>query len=260
MEIRNQDNLLDELEKRFIAFANVGDLTATDYFRFINETYPLNSIIQSVFASHRSMLGFDRIKSVYEAIALGKVPNFHGISSAEQTGFHIFHSLMIDGLRKAGFMNEETIIPHTGGVKKETLASIGKQEQKSGGDFVITRNIQRQIILNNQYVLSRPNFFSENDVFFEFVITRPNQKIKRDDIREVMDKDISKNFHQIILDLGFVGELKKLFFSSVSKNTVIFNNHIAVENIKNYGVDLKTLQSELMKLKKLPKTIRNDKK
>lgn len=115
MEMHDQDNLFDELEKRFIAFANAEDfdkfyIGLTNYFRFIAGNHPLNSIAQSLFLSHKSMLGFDNIKSAYEAIVSDGTLGFHGISPIEQTGLRIFHGFMIDGLKRAGLIKKKTII------------------------------------------------------------------------------------------------------------------------------------------------------
>jgi hypothetical protein len=61
---------------------------------------------------------------------------------------------------------------------------------------------------------------------------------------------IGKKFGNTLNDLGFKGEIKKLFFST-SKDAVIFRNFIPKTIVKNFGINPEKLKEQISKLKKL---------
>ncbi len=48
---------------------------------------------------------------------------------------------------------------------------------------------------------------------------------------------MTKKFDQIINDLGFKGNIKKLFFPNISIRAVEFRNQITPEDMKKAGID-----------------------
>jgi hypothetical protein len=113
-----------------------------------------------------------------------------------------------------------------------------------GSQFYISYKT-RAIIINDCYILSHPDFHSTNDNFFDYVYSHPNQKINRDEVNSSID---NKSFHQILKDLKFKGEIRKLFFPNVSKTDIEFRNYLDKIDIKKLNVDEKKLRNELNKL------------
>lgn len=114
----------------------------------------------------------------------------------------------------------------------------------------------REILVNDKYVVGKPNFASENHDFILFAIEHPNTKITREVLRSAK-LDIAKKFAQIIADLGFDGELKRAFFPNASIKAVEFRNNITDADLKELQVDEAKLRQQL---NTLPKVASDDKK
>ncbi len=107
----------------------------------------------------------------------------------------------------------------------------------------------RTVLLNNTFILSKPNFNSENENFLEYVIDNENKTISKKDIEDATGKKIKKQFHNTVNDLGFKNEIRKIFFK-VSKVSVIFKNSVSESEFDNLGVDREKLAKELSLLDK----------
>ena len=108
---------------------------------------------------------------------------------------------------------------------------------------------KRQVVLNNTFILSTPNFNSENESFIEYVITHPNETLKREAMQSDLKVKFKKSFHSILGDLGFKGEIRKLFFDA-SKTAVQFKNFIPETELAELGIDAKKLAAELSVLER----------
>ncbi|MFA6047764.1 MAG: hypothetical protein WCV59_02735 [Parcubacteria group bacterium] len=108
----------------------------------------------------------------------------------------------------------------------------------------------RTISLDDKYKLSKPNFESENDHFFNYVFCNPNRLIRRDEIEKNEKATIGKDFHHILNDLGFNNEIRKLFFE-VSMNAVKFRNFIPKDKIEEFSIDPDKLAEGIAKLKNI---------
>lgn len=104
------------------------------------------------------------------------------------------------------------------------------QEQKAVQEdiaYQIKYNEMTSQITCNDFLLSKPQYDSTNERFFRTVYARPNCTIN------IADIDLQgKSVHKIIEQLGFVGDLKKIFFKA-NKNTVIFHNPIKISVLKD---------------------------
>jgi len=116
--------------------------------------------------------------------------------------------------------------------------------------YFITMN-NRRVILNNTFILSTPNFNGENANFVEYVIEHPDKTIKKKDFEDSNQK-VRKSFHHVLNDLGFKGEIRKIFFDA-SKSAVKFRNNIPESELKNLGIDTKKLVTELSGLERIGK-------
>ena len=109
---------------------------------------------------------------------------------------------------------------------------------------------KQQVVLNNTFVLSTPNFNGENAQFIEHVVAHPNEVLKRDNTGNDSTRKFKKSFHQILSDLGFRGQIRKLFFD-VSKTSVKFCNYISENKLAEMGIDKHALDIELSALERI---------
>jgi hypothetical protein len=89
----------------------------------------------------------------------------------------------------------------------------------------------------NGITMAKPHFDSENDYFAMFIVNNPNKKITVSEFEKFKRSKIVKKFDQIINDLGFKGNIKKLFFPNISIKAIEFRNPITRENTKKAGID-----------------------
>jgi len=107
-----------------------------------------------------------------------------------------------------------------------------------------------EIVLNDRFLISKLNYGSPNDLFFEYVSQHPKKKVSKEQLEGVvgvLDRPISK----LVYDIGFKGELKKLFFPKVSNNAVYFNNLVTQDDLLTTEIDEKMLLEQLKGLKSI---------
>jgi hypothetical protein len=90
----------------------------------------------------------------------------------------------------------------------------------------ITYTNGREIFLNNIFLIGKPDFNGENDLVFSYLFKNPNKPFTKNEIERVIGEALQKSLHKIVENLGFGGDLKKVFFS-VSKDSIQFNNPIS---------------------------------
>lgn len=95
----------------------------------------------------------------------------------------------------------------------------------------------REIIINNNFILSKLDFNSENEIFFNFIFKNPNQKFLMKDLKNELNGLPRKNIHTILYDLGFKGTLKKAFFSA-STTAITFRNPIRKKDFEELKIPL----------------------
>ncbi|HEX6977104.1 MAG TPA: hypothetical protein VF185_01930 [Patescibacteria group bacterium] len=121
-------------------------------------------------------------------------------------------------------------------VPKSSQAKPFNEEDKSNSDKVYEITyISRDILLNNTFHLAKPDFDSENEVVFSFLFNNPNQTFSRTEIEVEIRRKIAKSLHKIVENLGFVGDLKKVFFN-VSKDSICFKNPVTRPDLDKLGV------------------------
>lgn len=111
----------------------------------------------------------------------------------------------------------------------------------------------REVIINGNHQMAKPNFQSENDIFIQFAFKHPDSTIMKDDIERQTKAKVIKNLHQVIRDLGFWGELQRAFFPSISKDAADFRNHLTETDLHELGIDLDKLDKEVKQLPKVRK-------
>lgn len=93
----------------------------------------------------------------------------------------------------------------------------------------------RTILLNNTFVLSKPNFNSPNEVVFDFLYKNPNKRWSKKEIEQQLNIKITKDLDKIVENLGFKNDLRKIFWQ-VSKADIQFNNPVSPDAIKELGI------------------------
>lgn len=86
-------------------------------------------------------------------------------------------------------------------------------------------NHTREVKLNN-IVLTKTDFNSENDNCFQYIYANPDRPIGIKELEQEAGNKLKKRLAHIVRDLGFVKELKTIFFPVVTKNQVMFKNPI----------------------------------
>lgn len=109
----------------------------------------------------------------------------------------------------------------------------------------------REIRLNN-ILIAKPDFNSENEIFFTFLYKNPNKRFSKEEIEQTQGKDFKfhKRLQQIVNDLGFKGNVRDLFFVGISEKGVMFRNPVTKETLKDLNI----------KWLKIDDFIKNDKK
>ena len=101
-------------------------------------------------------------------------------------------------------------------------------------------SLVRNLIIHtssNAYLLKKPDFQSENDIFMDFIIGKVNQRLTMKEIENQTKHKFNKTLHQIVNDLGFTSALREVFFPNISKNGIEFRNNITEEYLQHlYGV------------------------
>jgi hypothetical protein len=82
----------------------------------------------------------------------------------------------------------------------------------------------------------RPNFYSQTDLMYNYIVRNPNRVITLDEVRTNIDRrHLSLTFTQLVSGLKFSGKLRRLFFRA-SKSHLIFYNPITVARMQMLGV------------------------
>ena len=101
-----------------------------------------------------------------------------------------------------------------------------------------------QIIMVNDYPLSKPHFNSRNEQIFFYLYKNPNRRITKDELQKEVksEKNVGKKkIERALRDLGFEGVLLKAFFPHVSINAVHFRNPVRVRDLSNAGISIKEI-------------------
>lgn len=119
-------------------------------------------------------------------------------------------------------------------IKENSLGSYLEEKENS---IVLKLSYDNHRLKINEIVIARPHFESENDYFATYITTNPGKKLTNQEFVKFKNNKMTKKFDQIINDLGFKGNIKKLFFPNISIKAVEFRNRITTEDMKKAGID-----------------------
>jgi hypothetical protein len=111
----------------------------------------------------------------------------------------------------------------------------------------------RKVVLKDvdnckEYILSKPQFNETGDLFMCYIINNPDKKIRKEAIEKYNGKKIPTGFHQLLNNLGFKGEIKKIFFPGVSNNSVMFKNNVTKKDVVDLEIDEEKLKKQIREL------------
>jgi len=124
--------------------------------------------------------------------------------------------------------------------KAEYKNEVNDSEKKILPDDIILRisysEISREIVLNDIFLLSKPNFTSTNEIVFRYLYNNPNKQITKSDLETNATREpFSKSLHEIVQELGFKKDLKTVFFN-VSKTNITFRNPISNKDLQDLDI------------------------
>lgn len=174
---------------------------------------------------------------------MAMLDNILKMQGAEPIGYYVkFEQPSFDELLD-NFSEARTLI-----IEKNKSEKITPDNTDSGTYFI--SKSMKKVLLNNVFVLATPNFSSENDNFIDYILKNPNKKLTKKDFKDSGKITLNKKFSNILNDLGFKNELKKLFFD-VSKTTIYFRDSVKEEELANLNVNKVKLEEEIKTLKRV---------
>ncbi len=119
--------------------------------------------------------------------------------------------------------------------------------------YSLSMDIKRRVIINDKYILSTPQFDSENFYFIDHCIKQTKGIITRGCLgtKPSGEKRVVKRFYTVLENLRFSPDLKDVFFPNVSEDAVQFRSHVTVKELLESEVDLKKTDAFMDKLPKL---------
>lgn len=143
--------------------------------------------------------------------------------------FMLTHPLgnWLTALERHLFALEEIIVTLEERRNLSVRQEIAEKEYQSDTLYRVAFSTHTREIKLNNIVISKPDFNSENDNFFQYVFDNPGRPIGIEELEQHMGFQPIKRLAHIVRDLGFIGELKTIFFPVVTKNQVMFINPIS---------------------------------
>ena len=144
-------------------------------------------------------------------------------------------AMMYKAMRRFDYLIEIKILD---GFKKyisdQNLNSYLEEKEKT---TVLKISYDNHKLKINEIVIAKPHFESENDYFATYITNSSGGKLTTSEFVKFKNNKMTKKFDQIINDLGFKGNIRKLFFPNISIKAVEFRNRITTEDMKKAGID-----------------------
>lgn len=134
--------------------------------------------------------------------------------------------------------------------KKELEKTLEKMQLKADisreRDYYNLSVKDREIWVNETYLISKPYAIGSNLEFFLYLLENPNREIKRSELPQRIKEEIGKKrFIAIFNALGFKGEILKLFFPKRGKTALMFNQNVSKSELDYRGIKETILLKEL---------------
>lgn len=92
------------------------------------------------------------------------------------------------------------------------------------------------ISINMNWV-SKPHFSSDISEVFGYIYANVGKEITTSDIKRDLNIELKKGIDDILRDLGFKGDLAKIFFKKMTNNSVHFTNPVFHHDLKMLNID-----------------------
>lgn len=196
-------------------------------------------------------------------LSISEIENLLDLISQESKSFSGYKKIeTIDGIRqpiiKFTMLIDDQLLRDylikTYGISRENDVELASKLQLEEDDnkvcYWISFNDTGKIILNDKYLMARTQAGSNSDSLMAYLYKHPNQICLKTDIQREfrIEKEINRSFSKTTDELGFRGELKKLFFK-VSKDKVIFRNLITNKQVRELHIDTDKLIAKISLLK-----------
>jgi len=233
-----------EFWKKEIPNFDIDKFNWFNYWRTIPEQKMLDDRKVLIELLHDNGLIFvkENFKHMYEINFLS-YPQFEALSLVQESILEVMDHANVDLY--------SNIV--SGGIRGPSLSYfVQKGLAKVGFNlYWVDFTFGGEVVLNDKHLISKLNYNSVNDRFFEYVSQYPKKEIKRSELESVIGK-IEKPISKIVYDIGFSGELKKLFFPKVSNNAVYFNSPVTRDDLLGIDFNKEIFLKEVKELKKYP--------
>ena len=209
--------ILQEIEEK-------RQLSADNKVGIVQYSYNKSDLVESAVVVE----DYQNRKNILEKlVVLGALENLHSVNKGELY-WYFFITDKFDGVFKD---YEDKYLE----VAREY--EINKKQPKVDNNlkYEIIYTPDREILLDDRYILAKPIFNSENEAVFNCIYENANRKITREEIEKKTGKKLTKTLPDILDKLGFRGDLKKAFFN-VSSDAVEFRNPVSQEILEKLGI------------------------
>ncbi|MDQ5943655.1 MAG: hypothetical protein QG675_423 [Patescibacteria group bacterium] len=188
-------------------------------------------------------------------------PNFSGSrlafdSAARQRSDIIKRLVYLNALKNLGNTTgiDGYLYFETGSNYNKVFKMYKGQYENAARDYVATKQPEKEIqdpvyevkysettreITINNVLISKPDFYKENEIVFGFIYKHPKQRIStktiKDHVKTELGKPMTKTLHKIIENLGFTGDIKQVFFDTSSEG-IFFRNPITKSELNDLGI------------------------
>lgn len=134
------------------------------------------------------------------------------------------------------------------GVKEtKTIPELQQEYEDSKVLYWVDFDKNGQISLNGKYKLGKLQYGSNSYEVFSYFFEQSGKQITKKQIEKARKITITRSMANTFDELGFRGELKKLFFKS-SKEKALFRKQVTGKDLKQLKIDTKKLESEIKAL------------
>lgn len=99
-----------------------------------------------------------------------------------------------------------------------------------------------EIFLNN-FLFTKVQVGGENEMVFRYLFKNPNKEITKKTFEKATGEQIGKTFYKIVENLGFSGNIRKVFFR-VSERCILFRNPVKREDLNKLNIAPLKLQKK----------------
>lgn len=99
----------------------------------------------------------------------------------------------------------------------------------------ITFTKTREILMNDIFLLCKPESFGENEDLFAYLYKHQNEELEIEDIEKNLNRKFEKPISKILENLGFRKGLRDAFFA-LGNGKILFKNPISANDLAESGV------------------------